>query len=247
MSMAPYRTTSSLRGSVSPTTMFSNSDVIDFRPGVVLDTSAVPNLSSSPDTAHLDASNISDQTAILTDGQDVMANRVGPCQTQAAGYDQNELMKAVRAVMAEITPVKSEMSPSTTYQARPATTTYKARPATTTYTARPATTTYNASPETDITREKISAIVKSVLDGQLNSSMKPAASQERATSRDSNSYKDMLLRRGLRAPRDIPDTRSSRVSATTVENVVRTAIAKHMPNAQGFQQSRNEKMSSVLY
>jgi hypothetical protein len=232
---------------VSPTTMFSNSDVIDFRPGVVLDTSAVPNLSSSPDTAQLDSSNISDQTAILTDGQDVMANRVGPRQTQAAGYDQNELMKAVRAVMAEITPVKSEMSPSTTYQARPATTTYKARPATTTYTARPATTTYNASPETDITREKISAIVKSVLDGQLNSSMKPAASQERATSRDSNSYKDMLLRRGLRAPRDIPDTRSSRVSATTVENVVRTAIAKHMPNAQGFQQSRNEKMSSVLY
>jgi hypothetical protein len=232
MSMAPRNTNSRM---VSPgsTTMFSNSDVIDFRAGVMLDNSAIegaPNLPSALATAHIDASNHIDQAAILAAVQVAMSNRAAPCQIQSEKNDTSHegVLEAVRICMENIEAAKSKVSHNTadTRDANPMT--------------------------TPPSREHVRDIVKSVMQQHANHADN-AASKVSATGSASDSYKDMLLRRARREGlandnhtfANRPPT--TRIASESVENAVRAALGKYMSTDQGTRVSRNEKMSSVLY
>jgi hypothetical protein len=236
MSMAPRHSNSVMGGPVS-TTMFSNSDVLEFRAGVVLDNStpveAVPNLSSALSAAHHNESNHFDKAAIVEAVQAVLSSRNTSRQTQPVVCDttRDEFLETVRVAMANVESAKSKVSLGTTYTAPAASHT--------------------------LSREHVREIVKSVVGetmGRMNTSAPNVSEPE---SHKAESYKDIVMKEvaARRARRDALTDHNSvssnrphttRIDAESIEKAVRAAIEKHANPGRGTQVSRSEKMHSIL-
>ena len=241
MSMVPRHSNSVMGGPVS-TTMFSNSDVLEFRAGVVLDNStpveAVPNLSSALSAAHHNESNHFDKAAIVEAVQAVLSSRNTSRQTQPVVCDttRDEFLETVRVAMANVESAKSKVSLGTTYTAPAASPTLS---------------------HERLSREHVRDIVKSIVGetmGRMNTSAPNVSEPE---SHKAESYKDIVMKEvaARRARRDALTDHNSvssnrphttRIDAESIEKAVRAAIEKHANPGRGTQVSRSEKMHSIL-